>query len=75
MKYTVAAKRIYDAGRGMIEETIYEDHGLSEKEAKKAAKRLATDKDYHVYVSFYRPEDGQYGYLNRDGHAITGERW
>jgi hypothetical protein len=75
MRYTVTAERIADTGQGIIKETVHEEHGFSESAAEKLADELAKDEENHVFVSFYRSSDGQHGYLNRDGHAITGKRW
>ena len=52
--------------------------GLSETRATGLAKRIAADTvtGDQVYVSWYRPGDGQHGYLNPGGdHAITGRSW
>ena len=75
MTYSVIAEQIEDTGRGIIRETVCEEHGLSEIGAEKLANRLSKDKKNHVFVSFFRPSDGQHAYLNRGGHSITGERW
>jgi hypothetical protein len=46
----------------------------SERQAVSLAKELAKNsKD--VYVRFYRPTDGQHGFLNPDGYGITGKNW
>ena len=50
--------------------------GLSEEESVQTAKKEASNKDCQVFVKWYRPSDGQHGYLNPDGnHAITGKAW
>jgi len=48
---------------------------LSQTEVTKQAKRYAKEGS-EVYVKWYRYQDGQNGYLNRDGnHEITGYKW
>ena len=72
MRYTVAVQH----KSGQI---ICETPDCTEKEAKKVAKIDAKNyprPDHLVFVSWFRPSDGQHGYLNPDGnHAITGEAW
>ena len=47
---------------------------LTEKEAIEQAKLYAEDGD-EVFITWFRESDGQHGYLNRDGHGITGQAW
>ena len=73
MKYSVAVQD----ERGNL---VGEFNGLNEKEAIKTAKEQASieyrgHKVYQVYITFFRPSDGQHGYLNRLGHAIIGKPW
>jgi len=75
MDYTVKAEKIEDTGQGIIQELVAEVHGLTKKAAISRAERLAADTDNHVYISWFRSSDNQHGYLNRDGHGITGKRW
>lgn len=28
-----------------------------------------------VFIEYFRPQDGQQGYINRDGFDITGKSW
>ena len=50
--------------------------GLSKSEATNKARALAATTDKQVYVTWFRPLDGQHGYLNSNGdHAITGKAW
>lgn len=47
--------------------------GIAKREAEKLR---ASGSDARVYVTWYRPDDGQEGYVNPDGnHAITGKAW
>ena len=62
MKYTVEINH---------DQTI---NGLTKKEAIQQAKLYAEDGD-HVIISWFRASDGQHGYLNRDGHAVSGKPW
>jgi len=58
--------------------TTDEITGLTKAQAIKTAKIKAAEsgEEYQVFVSFFRPSDGQRGYLNRDGnHEITGTAW
>lgn len=49
--------------------------GSSKREAAKVARETAKTRQ-GVYVTWYRENDGQRGYLNPDGnHAITGRDW
>jgi len=69
LKYTVTAK---DEGR-----TINVAHDLSKSSAEKLAREWTTEyPQCQVYVSWFRPSDGQHGYINPGGdHAITGKAW
>ena len=76
MIYTVTSEKIEDTGRGLLVGDKFEEHGLTEKEAARVAERMSREDDgNNVYVSWFRASDGQCGYLNRDGHDTTGERW
>lgn len=48
----------------------------TQKAAEELADTWATNNpDKQIFVSFYRASDGQRGYINRDGAAITGKSW
>ena len=48
----------------------------TEREARETALRLCSETDVPVYVEFYRMNDGQRGYLDRNGnYEITGHNW
>ncbi len=47
---------------------------LTETEAREQADLYAADGDA-VTISWYRESDGQHGFLNRDGHGVTGKIW
>ena len=51
--------------------------GLTETQAKRAAKQAAEDNPQAlVFIHWYRSSDQQHGYLNPNGnHAITGKAW
>lgn len=53
----------------------YEDHKTSESAAIKAAKELVANGRRNVFIEFYRPSDGQSGYINPGGSGLTGTRW
>lgn len=67
--------------------TVTDEQGFSDfvyidktqEQAKKLANELANDPKYagrNIFITFYRPSDGQTGYLNPDGnHSPTGESW
>lgn len=58
-------------------ETVKEFNGLHKNVATGIAKKEATENpDKKVFITWYRKNDGQHGYLNPSGdHAITGEAW
>lgn len=70
MRYTVNV--IANTGQ-----TIMSTPDCSEAEAKKVAKSDAKKYPNHqVFIQWFRPSDGQHGYLNPDGnHSITGVAW
>lgn len=48
----------------------------SSQEAKSMAKKWAREyPDKLVFIEYFRPGDGQHGYINRDGFDITGKSW
>lgn len=48
----------------------------NEIEAIKLAETLVEKyNDQLVFVEYFRPSDGQYLYLNRDGYSLSGESW
>lgn len=48
----------------------------TEKEARSTAKKLAEQHpDKQVFIEFFRPSDGQNGYINRNGFSLIGESW
>lgn len=60
---------------GETVEVVYS--GKSESKARKVASNEA-ETHYmgnRVYVTFFRPSDGQKGWLNRNGHEIVGRAW
>ena len=76
MKYTVTANNIIDTGKGYYESDHAEAHGLTEKAAVKKAEFYKAQGLNRVFISFFRPSDGQAGYLNPiEGHGITGKSW
>jgi len=50
---------------------------VSDKEqAKETAERLAKEhNDKQVFIEYFRESDGQRGYINKDGFALTGKSW
>ena len=48
----------------------------SEGEAISTAEKLASEHpEKFVFVEFFRTQDGQHGYLNRDGFSLSGYSW
>ena len=75
MKYTVTVEQVRDTRAGLVQRTIAVRPGLTKDKAITLAEGFAVDNENHVYIAWYRASDGQTGYLNRDGHGITGQRW
>lgn len=70
MKYTVFVKN--DSSHYPIRSVDLKSERAAIKKAKDWAKEHPNDL---VFIEFYRPSDGQIGYINRDGAAITGKSW
>jgi len=47
----------------------------SERKAKLVATEGAMDRNGRIFIRWFRPTDGQVGYLNRDGHSPVGIAW
>jgi len=48
----------------------------NKEQAKKTAKELAKEhSDKQVFIEYFRESDGQQGYINKDGFALTGKSW
>lgn len=55
-----------------LQELIFEE----EKNAVELAEKLCAEPDgTMVFIEYWRSSDGQRGYLNRDGYAVTGRSW
>lgn len=71
MKYTISIERAGQTIGG------YDD--LTQKEAMATAKEESakTENEYNsIFITWFRPSDGQHGYLNPSGdHEITGKNW
>lgn len=55
---------------------VKEEHTDIKNDAIGKAKQFATEyPDKKVYISFFRENDGQHGYINSDGADINGRSW
>ena len=63
----------------VIEQTIDEETtiaiNLELADAIKIAETECGKEGHNIFIEWFRPSDGQHGYYNRDGHAITGQAW
>lgn len=76
MKYMVEARRArVGAANLLTDEVIFQETGLSRREAMEKAEIMASE-GIQVFVSWYRANDGQIGYLNPGGnHEPVGKAW
>lgn len=74
-----AAKQFYTVSvETLLGETVRQCGVIGKSSATAKAEEYAIEhgaERYNVFVSFYRSQDGQTGYLNRDGFGITGMSW
>ena len=77
MTYSVIDQFIDEAtiNEGTTNEPTTIAINLELDEAIKIAETECGKDGHNIFIEWFRPSDGQHGYYNRDGHAITGQAW